>query len=88
MLSYCMRQNLIIDGFRRKVFFGDNDVSHDYKDLMVSNLHGKDQSESHPDTTNMPDLDCNESAAQRNNQSGKGLKTPNQMLSRLLVTLA
>ena len=38
-----------------------------------------------PDTTNMP-----ESAAQRRNQQGKGLKilTPNQMLSRLPISLA
>ena len=37
----------------------------------------------------MPDLECEESAAQRN-QQGKGLKilTPNQMLSRLPITLA
>ena len=37
----------------------------------------------------MPDLEYEESAAQRN-QQGKGLKilTPNQMLSRLPITLA
>ena len=37
----------------------------------------------------MPDLECEESAAQRN-QQGKGLKilTPNQMLSRLPISLA
>ena len=43
------------------------------------------------DTTNMPDLESEESAAeQRRNQQGKGLKilTPNQMLSRLPTTLA
>ena len=38
----------------------------------------------------MPDLESEESAAQRRNQQGKGLKilTPNQMLSRLPITLA
>ena len=35
----------------------------------------------------MPDLESEESAAQRRNQQGKGL-TPNQMLSRLTITLA
>ena len=43
------------------------------------------------DTTDMPDLESEESTAeQRRNQQGKGLKllTPNQMLSRLPITLA
>ena len=43
-----------------------------------------------PNTTDMPDLESEESAAQRRNQQGKGLKilTPNQMLSRLPISLA
>ena len=43
-----------------------------------------------PNTTNIPELESEESAAQRRNQQGKGLKilTPNQMLSRLPITLA
>ena len=43
-----------------------------------------------PDTTNMPELESGESAEQRRNQPGKGLKilTPNQMLSRLPISLA
>ena len=38
----------------------------------------------------MPDLESKESAAQRRNQQGQGLKilTPNQMLSRLPISLA
>ena len=38
----------------------------------------------------MPDLESKESAAQRRNQQGKGLKilTPNQMLNRLPISLA
>ena len=42
------------------------------------------------DTTDMPDLESEESAAQRRNQQGKGLKilTPNQVLSRLPIALA
>ena len=42
------------------------------------------------DTTNMPELESKESAQQRRNQQGKGLKilTPNQMLSRLPISLA
>ena len=44
-----------------------------------------------PDTTNTPKLESEESAAeQRINQRGQGLKilTPNQMLSRLPISLA
>ena len=38
----------------------------------------------------MPDLESEESAAQRRNQQGQGLKrlTPNQMISRLPISLA
>ena len=38
----------------------------------------------------IPDLESEESAAQRRNQSGRGLKilTPNQMLSRLPISLS
>ena len=38
----------------------------------------------------IPDLESEESAAQRRNQSGRGLKslTPSQMLSRLPISLA
>ena len=43
-----------------------------------------------PDTTNMPELESEESTEQRRNQQGKALKllTPSQMLSRLPITLA
>ena len=42
-----------------------------------------------PDTTDMPDFESEESAEQRN-QEGQGLKilTPDQMLSRLPISLA
>ena len=42
------------------------------------------------DTTIMPDLETEESAAKRRKQEEKGLKilTPNQMLSRLPISLA
>ena len=43
-----------------------------------------------PDTTDMPELESKESAAQGRNQQGQGLKilTPNQILSRLSISLA
>ena len=42
------------------------------------------------DTIDMPDLEREESAKQRKNQRGQGLKilTPNQILSRLPISLA
>ena len=42
------------------------------------------------DTTIMPELESEESAAERRNQQGKGVKilTTNQMLSRLPISLA
>ena len=43
---------------------------------------------SQPDTTNMPELETEESAAQRRNQQGLKILTPNQMLGRLPITLA
>ena len=41
------------------------------------------------DTTDMSELESEESAAERRNQQGQGLKilTPDQMLSRLPITL-
>ena len=50
----------------------------------------RQKSDEQPDTTDMPDLESEKSAAQRRNQQGEGLKmlTPNQMLSRLPVSLA
>ena len=47
-------------------------------------------SDEESDTTDMPGLESEESAAERRNQPGKGLKipTPDQMLSRLPISLA
>ena len=43
-----------------------------------------------PDTTDIPELESEESAEKRRNQQGKGLKilTANQMLSRIPISLA
>ena len=48
------------------------------------------KSDEQPDTTDMSELESEESAAERSNQSGKGLKilTPDQILSRLPISLA
>ena len=61
---------------------------HDYEPAGQTDDHPHEQL----DTTNIPDLESKESAAQRNNQkqSARVIKilTPNQMLSQLSITLA
>ena len=51
---------------------------------------GDEIDDEQPDTADMSDLESDESAGQRKNQRGQGLKilTPNQMLSRLPISLA
>ena len=51
---------------------------------------GDETDDEQPDTADMSDLESDESAGQRKNQRGQGLKilTPNQMLSRLPISLA
>ena len=50
----------------------------------------KQKSNEQPDTTDMPELESEESAAERRNQPGKGRKilTPAEMLRRLPISLA
>ena len=49
-----------------------------------------DETDEQPDTTDMLDLESEESAEQRRKQEAKGLKisTPQQMLTRLPISLA
>ena len=59
--------------------------------LLKEILKSKDKkTEEQPDTTDIPELESEESSEQEKNQKGEGLKilTPNQMLSRLPITLA
>ena len=58
--------------------------------LKKNQAKEKQKSDDEPDTTDMPVLESEESAAERRNQPGKGLKilTPDQMLSRLPISLA
>ena len=50
----------------------------------------KTKSDEKPNITDMSELESEESAASKRNQQGRGLNilTPNQMLSRLPITLA
>ena len=49
-----------------------------------------DETDEQPDTTDIPELESEKSAAQRREHEGQGLKilTPEQMLSRLPISLA
>ena len=57
---------------------------------LLKIIPNPEKSNKQPDTTDMPELESEESAAERRNQPGQGLKilTPDQMLSRLPITLA
>ena len=61
----------------------------DYFDKMDDKTNNEADNEE-IETINMPNLETEESAAQRRKQEAKGLKilTPNQMLSRLPISLA
>ena len=58
--------------------------------LLKKNQREKQESDKQLDTTDMPELESEESAEQNKKQRGVGLKilTPDQMLSRLPITLA
>ena len=58
--------------------------------LLLKEILKPKKSNEQSDTTDMPELESEESAAERRNQPGQGLKilTPDQMLSRLPITLA
>ena len=57
-------------------------------DFNIDRLYEERYKDEQPDTTDMPDLKSKESAAQKRNQPGRGLKMPNQMLIRLPISLA
>ena len=66
-----------------------SDHSDEQKESNITRQKFAEQPNEEPDTTDMPELESEKSAAQRTNQQGKGLKilTPNQMLSRLPISL-
>ena len=90
--------NGILDGREFKNRY--NDIADDAEVLVNKSPLTKSQyiilllkeiwSDRQPNTTDMPELESEESAAERRNQPGQGLKilTPDQMLSRLPITLA
>ena len=67
-----------------------SDHSDEQKESNTARQRFAEQPNEQPDTTVMPELESEESAAQRKEQKAKGLKilTPNQMLSRLPISSA
>ena len=68
----------------------DNKKEPKFEESIVERIKlRKQKPDEQPDTTNMPDWEREESAAQRRNQQRQGLKllTPNQMLSGLPISL-
>ena len=70
------------------VFESESNHSDEQKESNIARQKSAEQPNEQPGTTDMPDLESEESAVQ--GQSPKGLKilTPNQMLYRLPISLA
>ena len=80
-----------------KLYAIKNEISNAFKKYIFPCIDGfqveketDEDTDQEIDTTIMPELDSEESAAERRNQQGEGVKilTPNQMLSRLSISLA
>ena len=78
-----------------EIFTGESETDRvnekgDFEIFKEKSDKEKQESNERPDTTDMPELESEESAAERRNQQGRGLKilTSDQMLSRLPITLA
>ena len=81
-LNILFMVNEIVTGKSEKIEVNKEDNLEIFKE--------KQESDEEPDTTDMPELESEESTVERRNKSRKGLKilTPDEMLSRLPVTLA
>ena len=76
-------KNEIINAFNKGIFLLIDVFQEDKKGA-------EEDTDEEMDTTIMPELENEESAAERRNQQGEGVKilTPNQILSRLPISLA
>ena len=72
------------------LFESKSDHSDAQKESNIARQRFAEQPNEQPDTTDMLDLESEESSAQEKEQKAKGLKilTPNQMLNRLSISLA
>ena len=78
---FCTRES-IINAFKKRCFSVHRSIS--------CKKESDEELDEEIDTTDMPDLETEESAAERRKQKGQELKilTPNQTLSRLPISLA
>ena len=90
---FSIREN-IIRAFKKGIFPYIDDfqveIETDEETQEETDEETDKETDEEMDTTIMPELESEESAAERRNQQGKGIKilTPNQMLSRLPISLA
>ena len=79
---YFIREEIIINAFKKGIF--------PYIDGFQVEKETDEETDNEMDTTIMPEIESEESAAERRNQQGKGLKmlTSSQILSRLPISLA
>ena len=91
MTHYILQKHCISSRMRllmhlRKVFFL---TQIDFKQKRKTDEDTDEDIDEEMDTTDMPELESEESAAERRNQRGEvKILTPNQMLSRLPIALA
>ena len=73
-----------------KTFTGESKSAEVNKEGTFEVFEEKQESCEEPDATDIPESESEESSAERRNKSGRGLKilTPDQMLSRLPISLA
>ena len=85
-ILYSIRKN-IINAFRKDIFLY---IDGSRVEEEETDEEKDEEMDEEMDTTIMPELESEESAAEKKNQQGKGLKilTPSQMLSRLPISLA
>ena len=96
-ILFSLRENFFKKLFNKKIIRSDSDQLdiEEYEESITERTKLRRETSAElpneqPDNTDMPELENEESAEQRRNQQGKGLKilTPNQMLSRLPISLA
>ena len=90
---FSIREN-IIRAFKKGIFPYIDDfqveIETDEETQEETDEETDKETDEEMDTTIMPELESEESTAERRNQQGKGIKilTPSQMLSRLPISLA
>ena len=70
------------------VFVSETNHPDEYKESNIARQKSVEQQNEQPDTTDIPDLESEESAAQGHPAKGLKILAPNQMLNRLPISLS